>query len=224
MKKQMLLKEISTDTRANIQKSKIVSSNSKLSPIRKRCSAGNDLPKENPTVYAELPDSFYSSQLEKLKKHISDVKSNPCNTKLNTSTNIDLMKYINLLLKMTPLEVNNLSTSSCSSISLEESILQSKHNTQYYSEVLNCISKCLNADISDLNQDIMFNSPENINLISRLQGLTNYYQEKTLEMKNICDESNQIINDKVNKEILERESLIPSKYGLYYYLIIMFCS
>jgi hypothetical protein len=224
MKKQMLLKEISTDARPNIKKLNIVSSTSKLSPLHKRCSAGNDIPKESSTMYAELPDSFYSSQLETLKEQILDVKSKPCDTKLNTSLNIDLMKYINLLLKMTPLEVDNLSISSCSSISLEESILQSKHNMQYYSEMLNCISKCLNADISDINEDIMLNSPENVNLINRLQGLTNYYQEKILEMKNICDESTQTLNDKVNVENLERESIIPSKYGLYCYLIIIFCS
>ncbi|XP_025422490.1 centrosomal protein of 295 kDa-like [Sipha flava] len=211
MKKQMLLKEISTDARPNIKKLNIVSSTSKLSPLHKRCSAGNDIPKESSTMYAELPDSFYSSQLETLKEQILDVKSKPCDTKLNTSLNIDLMKYINLLLKMTPLEVDNLSISSCSSISLEESILQSKHNMQYYSEMLNCISKCLNADISDINEDIMLNSPENVNLINRLQGLTNYYQEKILEMKNICDESTQTLNDKVNVENLERESIIPSK-------------
>lgn len=228
MKKKLLLKELSsdtTDTKADIHKSKTVSSTSKKSPTHnKKCAVGNNVTKESATVYAQLPDSFYTSQLETLKKQITNDKSKPHDTEFNTTSNIDLMRYINTLLKMTPSEVDNLSISSCSSINLEESILQSKHNTQYYQEMLNCISKCLNVDISDINQETMFNSPENINLISRLQGLTNYYQEKTHEMKNICDESIQILNNKLNTEKLEMESQMPSKYGLYYYLVIIFCN
>lgn len=219
MKKQLLLKEITNDaidSKTEIQKSEAVSSTSKMSPTRKRSAAGNDLPNVSPTTYAQLPDSFYCSQLETLKKQISNEKFKSCKSQLNKSSSVDLMGYITALLKMTPLEVDNLSTSSCSTINLEESILQSKNKTQYYSEMLNCISKCLNADISDINQDKVFNSPENINLISRLQGLTNYYQEKTHEMKNICDESIKILNDKLNEENLETKSQIPSKYGLYY--------
>lgn len=197
-KKQLLAKEISADTK--VDKSKTIKTKPlapKISPIPKRRAAGsNNLHIESPIKYAKLPDSFYNNQLESLKKQIPQK-----NSKSNTAINEDLMVYINLLLKMTPTDVDNLSVSTCSSIQPSECTLQeSNKNTQYYSELLNCISKCLNTDISDINQDPMFDSPKNISLLNRLQELSNYYLEKTCKIKNICDESPCIHNDEVNEE------------------------
>lgn len=184
-KKQLLKKEIS----AGSKKIETEFLNSKMSPIDNRYKAGNDLLKMSPINYASLPDSFYN-QLDSLKKQFSNKNSKLNNSICNTSINIDLIQYINTLLKMTPSDIDNLSISSCSSIKLEESVLPcSSKNQQYYSEILNCISKCLNVDISDLSEETMFDSPKNINLLNRLQNLTNYYLDKTREMKNICDES-----------------------------------
>lgn len=199
-KKQLLKKEISAGSKNEIESPK-----SKMSPIHNRRKAGNDLLKVSPIKYALPPDSFYD-QLDVLKKQFSKKTSKLNNLKSNTSINKDLIQYINTLLKMTPSDIDNLSISSCSSIKLEESILQcSLKNEQYYSEILNCISKCLNADISDLSQETMFDSPKNINLLNRLQNLTNYYLDKTREMKNICNESSPIennVNTKTETEIV----------------------
>ncbi|VVC24880.1 Hypothetical protein CINCED_3A003432 [Cinara cedri] len=174
----------------------VTEKNTKTSPLAKRCASGNDFRKESPKYYAKLPDSFYNNQLQSLKEQISKNKLNPIDSKCSTSLNMNLMDYINLLLKMTPSDIENLSVSSCSSIKLEESILQhSKTSTQYNSELLNCISKCLNSDISELSQDIEFDSPKSINLLNKLQELTNYYLEKTHDMKNICNEPPHNLNE-----------------------------
>lgn len=193
-KKQLLAKEISADKKILTSKTKPSVPN--ISPIPKRCAAGgNNFHIESPVKYAELPDSFYNNQLESLRKQISQK-----NSKSNAAINEDLMVYIKLLLKMTPTDIDNLSVSTCSSLQSDKCTLQqSNKNTQYYSELLNCISKCLNTDISDINQDPMFDSPKNINLLNRLQELSNYYLEKTCEIKNICDESPHIQNDIVNE-------------------------
>jgi len=209
-KKKLLVKEISTD----IRKSKEVFSNVKPSTMSKNHAArpaNNDIRQERLTNYAKLPDSFYNSQLETLKKHILKNKSKTNDSKFNESTNVDLMKYINVLLKMTPSDVENLSISSCSSVYLEESILENskKNNAQYYSELLKCISKCLNSDMSDISQDTMFDSPKNIHLLNRLQDISNYYFKKTHEMKNICDESLQLSNDQLKEQNIETEDEIP---------------
>lgn len=204
-KKQLLVKEISANMKPNIKKSNIMSSNYKTLP--KTCTTGSNLRKESPISYAKLPNSFYNSKLEGLEQ-ITNKKS--INLKCNSSTNVDLMEYINALLKMTPSDVENLSTSSCSSVKLEESILEhSKINTQFFSEMLNCISKCLNSDIPDISQDTMFvNSPKNIHLLNKLQELSNYYLEKTYEIKNICDEDPHILNDKLNEPNIEVDTAI----------------
>lgn len=182
----MLVKEIS----AGSKKVKTESLIPKISPIKKECKLNNDLHKVSPANYAMLPDSFYDCELDSLKKQILKNKTKLNDIKCHKSINTDLMQYINTLLKMTPSDIDNLSISSCSSIKHEESILHySTKNIQYYSDILNCISKCLNADNSDLSQDTMFDSPKNINLLNRLQQLTNYYLDKTHEMKNICAES-----------------------------------
>lgn len=204
-KKQLLVTEISANMKPNFNKSNVMYLNSKNVP--KRCTADSNLPNESPTNYAKLPNSFYNSKLEGLKK-IANKKD--INLKCNSSTNVNLMEYINILLKMTPSDVENLSTSSCSSVKLEESIFEhSKTNTQFFSEMLNCISKCLNSDIPDLSQDTMFvNSPKNFNLLNKLKELSNYYLEKTYEIKNICDEDPQILNDKLNELNIEVDTVI----------------
>lgn len=214
-KKQLLAKEITTDTTvktgADIKKLKKVSLIPKTSPpVTIRCHAGNDLRKETPVNYAKLPDSFYNVQLDTLKEHISNEKMKFVDSKCNSSINEDLLTYINTLLKMTPSDVNNLSTSSFSSDNLEKSIIQdSEKDIQYYYKMLNCISKCLNADISDLSHVTMFDSPKNINLLNRLQQLTNYYSEKTNEIKHICDGTRQIIvNDKLNEQNTETDDSV----------------
>lgn len=200
-KKQLLVKEItagtSVKTGADIKKMKKISTISKNASIPKRCYAGDDLREEIPVNYAQLPDSFYNGQLDMLKEEVSKKKFECLDSKSNLSINENLMEYINILLKMSPSDVDNLSISSCSSVKLEESILQcSEKDTQYYCKMLNCISKCLNSDISDINQDTVFNSPKNINLLNRLQQLTDYYLEKTNEMKNICNEPSQNLIEK----------------------------
>jgi len=201
-KKQLLVKEITAGTSerigADVKKMKTISTISKNASIPKRCCADNNLQEEIPMNYAQLPDSFYNSQLDMIKEQVSKKKFECLDSKSHLSINENLMAYINILLKMSPSDVDNLSISSCSSVKLEESILQSSEkDTQYYCKMLNCISKCLNSDISDINQDTVFNSPKNINLLNRLQQLTDYYLEKTHEMKNICNESSQLLNEKI---------------------------
>jgi len=205
-KKQLLTKEISVNKKPDFKKLKEVPSNPKTPITSKKgvfIPSGNDIRQENSTSYAKLPDSFYNSLLETLKK----MKTN--DAKCNKPVNINLMEYINVLLKMTPSDIDNLSISSCSSVRIEESICQhSKNNKQYYSEILNCISKCLNSDISDISQDAILDSPKNINLLNRLQDISKYYLEKTHEIKNICDESPQISNNEFAEQKVETEDSI----------------
>jgi len=199
-KKQLLVEEISTGTSGNtgtdIKQLKTVPSISTTVPMPKKCCSSGRLREEIPVNYAKLPDSFYNGHLDTLKEQLSQKHLKVLDSKNNESINEDLMAYINTLLKMSPSDVENLSTSSCSSIKFEESVLQdSEKDTQYYCKMLKCISKCLNTDVSDINQTV-FESPKNINLLNKLQQLTNYYLEKTHEMKNICDETPQIVNEK----------------------------
>lgn len=206
-KKQLLAKEISVNKITEVKKSSTETLKPETLPTNKKCTFFYDMYKKSPITYAKLPDSFYNSQIKTLKEQISKEKTKGI-PKYNEPVNIDLMRYINILLKMSPSDIDNLSISSCSSVQLEENISQhSKKNTQFYNELLDCISKCLNADISDINQDITFESPKNINGISRLQELTNYYFDKANEIKNICDEPSKILNeqsiDKEDKNIQE---------------------
>lgn len=200
-KKQLLVNEISTGNHGNTgvdnKKLKAVSSSiPKTLPLPERHCSGDRLREEIPVNYAQLPDSFYNGQLDTLKEHISKKQFKVLDTEVNKSINEDLIAYINTLLKMSPSDVDNLSISSCSSIQFEENVLQhSEKDTQYYCKMLKCISKCLNTDISDINETV-FDSPKNINLLNKLEQLTNYYLEKTHEMKNICDETPQIVNKK----------------------------
>lgn len=215
-KKQLLTKEISVDRITDVKKKTVVSSFPKTSFNHERCAAPNDLYQESPLVYAKLPDSFYSCQIETMEKQISKKNRKKCNSLIN----VDLMRYINVLLKMTPSDIDNLSTSSCSSVKLEENLLEhSKQNTQFYSELLNCIAKCFNADFSDISQDTKFESPKNINVINRLQELTEYYSQKTHEMRNICDESSQILKEQTTK--IENENF--HGYVLNFYIISIQC-
>lgn len=200
-KKQLLSKEISINKSTEVKKSNTAPLKSENLPTHIRCTHDYDICKKSPVNYAKLPDSFYSSQIKTLKEQILKEKTTTIQ-KYNEPVNIDLMRYINVLLKMSPSDIDNLSISSCSSVQLEENILpHSKKNTQFYSEMLDCISKCLNADISDINQDTTFESPKNINVISRLQELTNYYLDKAHEIKNICDEPSKFLNEQsIEKE------------------------
>lgn len=200
-KKQLLTKEISVNKITEVEKSNTVPLKSETLPIHKRCTHDYNIYKKSPINYAKLPDSFYNSQIKTLKEQISKEKTKSIQ-KYNEPVNVDLMRYINVLLKMSPSDIDNLSISSCSSVQLEENILtHSKKNTQFYSEMLDCISKCLNSDISDINQDTTFESPKNINIISKLQELTNYYLDKAHEIKNICDEPFKILNEQsIEKE------------------------
>lgn len=201
-KKQLLSKEISVNKITEVKKSKSAPLKSETLPTPKKYTHDYDIYKESPMNYAKLPDSFYNNQIKTLKEQILKEKTKSIQT-YNEPVNIDLMRYINVLLKMSPSDIDNLSISSCSSVQLEENILpHSKKNTQFYSEMLDCISKCLNADISDINQDTTFESPKNINVINRLQELTNYYLDKAHEIKNICDEPSKILNE----QSIEKES------------------
>lgn len=203
-KKQLLAKEISTNSN-DIKKPKIISAIETVS-TNKMCAAINSCI-VSPINYAKLPDTFYNNQLETLKEQISKHKSHFNNSKCTKPINTDLIRYINILLKMTPSDVDNLSTSSCSSIKLEENVIKcSKKDTQYYCKMLNCISKCLNIDISDISQDSIFDSPKNINLLNKLQELTNFYSEKTVEMKNICDESFKLKGENIDTKIKTSEA------------------
>ncbi|XP_025206992.1 kinesin-related protein 8-like [Melanaphis sacchari] len=209
-KKQLLVKEITAGTSvkssdADIKKMKTVPTSFKSSPILKRCCAGGNSHKEIPVNYAQLPDSFYDNQLDILKEQVSKKKIKSLDFKSHVSINSNLMTYINTLLKMSPSDVDNLSISSCSSVKLEDSILQHSER-DFYCKMLNCISKCLNSDISDINQDTEFTSPKNIKLLNRLQQLTDYYLEKTHEMKNICNESSQILSDTLNAKTHKTDS------------------
>ncbi|XP_015373160.1 PREDICTED: putative leucine-rich repeat-containing protein DDB_G0290503, partial [Diuraphis noxia] len=199
-KKQLLVKELSAgttrNTDADLKKLKTIPSIPATVPMSKKCYTNDRLRMENPVNYAKLPDSFYNSQLNTLKAQISQKQIKVFDQKNNESINEDLMAHINTLLKMSPSDVDNLSVSSCSSIKLEESVLQhSEKDNEHYCKMLKCISKCLNTDISDINQTV-FESPKNINLLNKLQQLSNYYLEKTKEIKNICDETLQIANEK----------------------------
>lgn len=201
-KKKLLAKEISDNAMTDCKKSKIMAPDPTVSTLPKRstsfCTTFDSLRNQNSVNLAKLPDSFYNDQLNTLKEELNKKKTKE---NYNPLINVDLMKYISILLKMTPRDVDNLSTSSCSSVNIEESILQhSNKTTQYYSELLKCISKCLNVDLSELSPNATFDSPNNIKYINRLQEITNYYLEKTHEMKNICEESSPNYN-KQNIEI-----------------------
>lgn len=167
-----------------------------------------NFPKENPNNYVGLPDSFYNSTLKILKEYINNKKQkkSKSNNK-NNWINIELMRYICSLLRMSPNEIDNLSVSSCSSIRLEQSFLElSKANLEYHKDILNYISKCLDSNLYSINRDQDFSSPHYIGLLDKLYKLADYYSEKAQEMRNICLESPRIEINNYDTDAVEHTS------------------
>lgn len=193
-KKRLLFDEFYTN---QTPKNDLQSINSKNDILR-------DLPKESPNGYAGLPDSFYNTTLKILEEYVKnkEQKKSKSNNK-NTWINIELMKYMSNLIKMSPNEIDDLSVSSNSSVQLEQSILEiSKANLEYHKDILNYISKCLDNNSSD--QDHTFSSPHYIGLLDKLYKLADYYVEKAHEMRNICLESPKVeINNLLDIDTVE---------------------
>lgn len=167
-----------------------------------------DSPKENPNSYVGLPDSFYNSTLKVLEEYVRNKKQKKSKSNNNnTWINMELMKYICNLSKMSPMEIDNLSMSSNSSTQLEKSILEiSKANLEYHRDILNYISKCLDSNMYDINQDQTFSSPQYIGLLDKLYKLADYYTEKAHEMRNICLESPRILINNFDMDAVEQIS------------------
>ncbi|CAH1738842.1 unnamed protein product [Aphis gossypii] len=193
-KKRRLFEEIYTN-QASISDLKSV--NSKSDTIR-------DLSKES-INYVGLPNSFYNSTLKVLEEYVRDKKQKKSKSNNNNWINIELMRYICNLLKMSPSEVDNLSVSSNSGIQLEQSILEiSKANLEYHKDILNYISKCLDTNLSDISQDQALSSPQYIGLLDKLYKLADYYTEKAQEMRNICLESPRVEINSLDEDSLEQ--------------------
>lgn len=160
-----------------------------------------DLPKEK-FSYVELPDSFYNSTLKVLEDYVRNKKQMKSKSNNNNIwINKELMRYICKLLKMLPNEVDNLSVSSNSNIQIEQSILEiSKSNLEYHKDILDYISKCLDSNLCDINQDQTLSSPQYIGLLDKLYKLADYYTEKAQEIRNICLESPRGEMDDINAE------------------------
>lgn len=204
-KKRLLFDEIYTN-QASI---------SSLQSINNKSDTYKDLSKEKFNCVG-LPDSFYNNTLKILEEYVRNkkqIKSKSNNN--NTWTNKELMRYICNLLKMSPNEVDNLSVSSNSSIQIEQSILEiSKSNLEYHKDILNYISKCLDSNLCDINQDQAFSSPQYIGLLDKLYKLADYYTEKAQEMRNICLESPRVeINDLSLEHAVEQISEERSGYN-----------
>jgi len=193
-KKRRLFEEIYTN-QASISDLKSV--NSKSDTIR-------DLSKES-INYVGLPNSFYNSTLKVLEEYVRDKKQKKSKSNNNNWINIELMRYICNLLKMSPNEVDNLSVSSNSGIQLEQSILEiSKANLEYHKDILNYISKCLDSNLSDISQDQALSSPQYIGLLDKLYKLADYYTEKAQEMRNICLESPRVEINSLDDDSVEQ--------------------
>lgn len=165
-------------------------------------------PNDNPNNYVGLPDSFYNSTLKVLEEYVRNKKQKKSKSNNNnTWINMELMKYICSLLKMSPNEIDNLSVSSNLSTQLEKSILEiSKANLEYHKDILNYISKCLDSNMYNFNQDQAFSSPQYIGLLDKLYKLADYYAEKAHEMRNICLQSPRIEINNLNKNDVEQIS------------------
>ncbi|XP_050545785.1 uncharacterized protein LOC126908022 isoform X2 [Daktulosphaira vitifoliae] len=147
-------------------------------------------------IHAGLPESFYNSTIKILEEYIRNKNNKKSKSNNNSWINLELIKYIYNLLKMSPLEIENLplsSTCTNSSVQIERSILEmSKTNLEYHNEILNYISKCLESNLSDASQDRALSSFQYIGLLERLSKLAEYYAEKAQEMRNICLESPRV--------------------------------
>ncbi|XP_008181298.3 uncharacterized protein LOC100574971 [Acyrthosiphon pisum] len=163
-----------------------------------------DLPKES-LNYVGLPNSFYNSTLKVLEEYVKDKKQKKSKSNNNNWINIELMRYICNLLKMSPNEIDNLSVSSNSGVQLEQSILEiSKSNLEYHKDILNYISKCLDSNLSDISRDQAFSSPQYIGLLDKLYKLADYYTEKAQEMRNICLESPRVEINSLDEDSVEQ--------------------
>jgi len=199
MKKRLLFDEIYKN-QAHI--SDIHSMNSKNDTYK-------DNPKEDPNHYVGLPDSFYNSTLKVLEDYVKIKKQKKSKSNNNnTWINIELMRYICSLLKMSPNEIDNLSMSSNSSTQLEQSILEiSLTNLEYHKDILNYMSKCLDSNVcSDVNRDQTISSPQYIGLLDKLYKLADYYTEKAHEMRNICLESPRVEINNLDADTVEKIS------------------
>ncbi|XP_026806557.1 uncharacterized protein LOC113549449 [Rhopalosiphum maidis] len=194
-KKRRLFEEIYTN-QASIND--IKSMNNKSDTFR-------DLSKES-INYVGLPNSFYNSTLKVLEEYVRDKKQKKSKSNNNNNwINMELMRYICNLLKMSPNEIDNLSVSSNSGIQLEQSILEiSKANLEYHKDILNYISKCLDSNLSDISRDRALSSPQYIGLLDKLYKLADYYTEKAQEMRNICLESPRVEINSLDKDALEQ--------------------
>jgi len=195
MKKRRLFDEIYT---SQTPINDIQSMNSKSDTFR-------DLPKES-LNYVGLPNSFYNSTLKLLEEYVKDKKQKKSKSNNNNNwINIELMRYICNLLKMSPNEIDNLSVSANSGIQLEQSILEiSKSNLEYHKDILNYISKCLDSNLSDISRDQAFSSPQYIGLLDKLYKVADYYAEKAQEMRNICLESPRVEINSLDEDAVEQ--------------------
>lgn len=170
-------------------------------------------PIDNPNNYVGLPDSFYNSTLKVLEEYVRNKKQKKSKSNNNnTWINMELMKYICSLLKMSPNEIDNLSMSSNLSTQLEKSILDiSKANLEYHKDILNYISKCLDSNMYNINQDQDFSSPQYIGLLDKFYKLADYYTEKAHEMRNICLESPRVGIKNLNMDMDAVEQISEKK-------------
>ncbi|XP_025206994.1 uncharacterized protein LOC112602868 isoform X2 [Melanaphis sacchari] len=152
-----------------------------------------DLSKES-ISYVGLPNSFYNSTLKVLEEYVRDKKQKKSKSNNNNNwINMELMRYVCNLSKLSPNEIDDLSMPSTSGIQLEQSILEiSKANLEFHKDILNYISKCLDSNLSDISQDQALSSPQYIGLLDKLYKLADYYTEKAQEMRNICLESPRV--------------------------------
>jgi len=165
-----------------------------------------DTQREDPSHYVGLPDSFYNSTLKVLEEYVKNKKQKKSKSNNNnTWINMELIRYICSLLKMSPNEIDDLSVSSNSSTQLEQSILEiSKANLEYHRDILDYMSKCLDSNVCcDINRDLTFSSPQYIGLLDKLYKLADYYTEKAHEMRNICLESPRVEINNLNTDAVE---------------------
>lgn len=165
---------------------------------------------DNLNSYMGLPDSFYNSTLKVLKEYVRNKKQNTSKSNNNNAwINMELMKYICSLSKMTPNEIGNLSVSSNSSVQLEQNILEiTKANLEYHKDILNYISRYWDSNLCDINRDQTLCSPQYIGLLDKLYKLADYYSEKAQEMRNICLESPKIEINNLDVDAVEPTSEI----------------
>lgn len=177
-----------------------------LQSMNSKSDTYKESPKEN-VNYIGLPDSFYNNTIKLLEEYVKNKKQKSKSNNNNTWINMELMRYICNLLKMSPNEIDNLSVSSNSSIQLEQSILEiSKANLEYHKDILNYISNCFDGNVCDINRDQAFSSPQYIGLLDKLYKLADYYTEKAQEMRNICLESPRVEINNIDEITVEQIS------------------